>query len=149
MRLAEGRINFRVREIREGDLYEVDTPNLAFTVKQAGAFHVDVNENGDTTGVTVIRGEGEVAAGGQTYTVHAGERATITGTDNSVQYNVNAAPLNPDEFDKWADQRDYEGRKFHFRQICFARCRRVTATWTITAIGKKNRLTGMCGIRIR
>jgi hypothetical protein len=106
MRLAEGRINFRVREIREGDLYEVDTPNLAFTVKQAGAFHVDVNENGDVTGVTIIRGEGEVAAGGQTYTVHAGERATITGMDNGVQYNVNAAPLNPDEFDKWADQRD-------------------------------------------
>jgi uncharacterized membrane protein YgcG len=106
MRLAEGRINFRVREIREGDLYEVDTPNLAFTVKQAGAFRVDVNENGDTTGVTVIRGEGEVAAGGQTYTVHAGERATISGADNSVQYNVNAAPLDPDEFDKWADQRD-------------------------------------------
>ncbi len=56
--------------------------------------------------MTVIRGEGEVAAGGQTYTVHAGERATITGADNNVQYNVNAAPLDPDEFDKWADQRD-------------------------------------------
>jgi hypothetical protein len=106
MRLAEGRLNFRVREIRAGDLYEVDTPNLAFTVKEAGAFRIDVNENGDTTGVTVIRGEGEVATGGQTYTVHAGERASITGTDNSVQYNVNAAPLNPDDFDKWAEQRD-------------------------------------------
>ncbi len=106
MRLAEGRINFRVREMREGDLYEVDTPNLSFTVRQAGAFRVDVNENGDTTGVTVIRGEGEVATGGQTYTVHAGERATITGTDAAVQYNVNAAPLDPDDIDKWADQRD-------------------------------------------
>jgi len=106
MRLAEGRINFRVREIREGDLYEVDTPNLAFTVRQAGAFHIDVNENGDTTGVTVIRGEGEVTAGGQTYTVHAGERASVSGLDNSVQYNVNAAPVEPDEFDRWADQRD-------------------------------------------
>ena len=31
MRLAEGTINFRVREMREGDVYEVDTPNLAFT----------------------------------------------------------------------------------------------------------------------
>ena len=80
VRLAEGHINFRVREMREGDLYEVDTPNLAFTVKEAGAFRIDVNENGDTTGVTVIRGEGEVAAGGQTYTVHAGERATVAGT---------------------------------------------------------------------
>ena len=106
VRLAEGHINFRVREMREGDLYEVDTPNLAFTVKEAGAFRIDVNENGDTTGVTVIRGEGEVAAGGQTYTVHAGERATVAGADNNVQYNVNAAPLTPDELDRWAEQRD-------------------------------------------
>src|SRR5262247_4109072 len=37
MRLAEGTIRFRVREMREGDVYEVDTPNVAFTVTQAGA----------------------------------------------------------------------------------------------------------------
>ncbi len=106
MRLAEGRINFRIREMREGDVDEVDTPNLAFTVREAGAFRVDVNENGDTTNVTVIRGEGEIAAGGQVYTVHAGERATVTGTDNNVHYDVHAAPLTPDELDRWAEQRD-------------------------------------------
>ena len=59
-----------------------------------------------TPGVTVIRSEGEVAAGGQTYTVHAGEEASVTGTDNNVQYHVNAAPLNPDALDRWAEQRD-------------------------------------------
>ncbi len=59
MRLAEGSINFRVKEIREGDTYEVDTPNLAFTITQAGAFRIDVNENGDNTGITVIRGAGK------------------------------------------------------------------------------------------
>jgi len=32
MRLAEGTINIRVRELREGDAYEVDTPNLSFNV---------------------------------------------------------------------------------------------------------------------
>src|SRR3977135_3485905 len=48
MRLAEGSVNFRVSEMRQGDLYEVDAPNLAFTVKQAGAFRVDVDENGDS-----------------------------------------------------------------------------------------------------
>src|SRR5262249_25067189 len=44
MRLAEGTINFRVREMREGDVYEVDTPNIAFNVTQAGAFRVEVNQ---------------------------------------------------------------------------------------------------------
>jgi len=67
IRLAEGKLNFRVREILQGDNYEVDTPNLAFTVREAGDFRIDVNENGDYTSVTAIRGQGEIAAGGQTY----------------------------------------------------------------------------------
>ena len=35
MRLAEGTINFRVRELREGDVYEVDTPNVTFIWRRA------------------------------------------------------------------------------------------------------------------
>jgi hypothetical protein len=103
-RIAEGAINFRIREMREGDLYEVDTPTLAFTVKEAGAFRVDVNENGDGTRVTVIRGEGEITAGGQTYEVHAGEQAELNGVDNP-EYNVERAPA-PDDLDRWAADRD-------------------------------------------
>jgi hypothetical protein len=104
MRLAEGALNFRVRELREGDLYEVDTPNLAFTVKQAGDFRIDVNENGDGTRITAIRGEGEVTASGKTYAVHSGERAEFNGTDN-VEYTVSQA-AGPDGLDRWADERD-------------------------------------------
>jgi hypothetical protein len=105
MRLAEGSANFRVRELREGDLYEVDSPNAAFTVKQAGAFRVDVSENGDGTRVTVIRGEGEVTAGGKTYEVHSGERAEFNGLDSNIEYSVNQA-TGPDSFDRWANERD-------------------------------------------
>ncbi|HYL63327.1 MAG TPA: DUF6600 domain-containing protein, partial [Candidatus Methylomirabilis sp.] len=104
MRLAEGSVNFRVRELRQGDVYEVDAPNLAFTVKQAGAFRIDVNENGDSSRVTVIRGEGEVTAGGKTYEIHAGERAEFNGADNP-EYNVSQAP-GPDGLVKWAEERD-------------------------------------------
>jgi len=104
MRLAEGSINLRVRELRQGDLYEVDAPNLAFTVKQAGAFRIDVNESGDSSRVTVIRGEGEVTAGGKTYEVRAGERAEFIGADNP-EYSTSQAP-GPDGLDKWAEERD-------------------------------------------
>jgi len=104
MRLAEGSVNFRVSELRQGDVYEVDAPNLAFTVKEAGAFRIDVNETGDSARVTVIRGEGEVTADGKTYEVHLGERAEFTGTDN-VQYNIDKAP-GPDGLDRWAAERD-------------------------------------------
>jgi hypothetical protein len=104
MRVAEGTINFRVRELREGDVYEVDTPNQAFTVKQAGAFRVEVSEDGEGTRVTAIRGEGEITAGGKTYQVRPGEMVELTGTDNPEVQTGQAAP--PDGLDRWAAERD-------------------------------------------
>lgn len=105
IRLPEGSINFRVKEIREGDTFEVDTPNLAFVVKQAGAFRIDVNENGDSTGITTIRGDGEVTANGQIYDIPAGQRGVFNGTDNNVQAQIDQAPQG-DGLDQWANDRD-------------------------------------------
>src|SRR5208282_2428154 len=104
IRLAEGSINFRVKEIREGDVYEVDTPNLTFTIKEAGAFRIDVNENGDNTGITVIRGSGQVTASGKTYDLKANDRGAFNGTDD-VQANAGQAPQG-DGLDQWANSRD-------------------------------------------
>jgi hypothetical protein len=63
-----------------------------------------VDESGESARVTVIRGEGEVTAGGKTYEVHPGERAEFNGTDN-VQYSIEKAP-GPDGLDRWAAERD-------------------------------------------
>ncbi|MGB9467196.1 MAG: DUF6600 domain-containing protein [Candidatus Acidiferrum sp.] len=104
IRLAEGSVNFRVKEIREGDTYEVDTPNLAFTVKQAGAFRIDVNENGDNTGITVIRGAGQVTASGKTYDLQPGQRGVFNGADD-VQSAIAQAPPS-DGLDQWSNDRD-------------------------------------------
>src|SRR5260221_1351066 len=105
MRLAEGHVNFRVRELRQGETYEIDAPNLAFTVREAGAFRVDVNENGDYTTVNVIRGNGEIATGGQTYPVNAGERGDVSGTDQNVKY-IPGSASEPDALDRWAQERN-------------------------------------------
>jgi len=104
MRFAEGSINFRVRELREGEVYEVDAPNLAFTVREAGAFRIDVSEDGESTRVTVIRGSGEVSSGGQSYPIKTGERGEFNGTED-VRYSISPAP-GQDDFDRWADGRD-------------------------------------------
>jgi uncharacterized membrane protein YgcG len=104
MRLAEGAVNFRVRELREGDLVEVDTPNVSFTVKQAGAFRIDVDESGDATRVMVLRGEGEVTASGKTYEVHTGERGEFNGTDDVTYTITKASGL--DGLDRWSEERD-------------------------------------------
>ena len=144
VRVAEGAINFRVRELREGDVYEVDTPNLAFTVKQAGAFRVDVNEDGDGTRVTAIRGEGEITAGGKTYDVHAGEKAEFNGTDNP-EYNVHAAPARMVSIagpPSATCAKTIPSRRSTFRVTCPA-----TPTSTTTAPGMKSRTTARFGIR--
>jgi hypothetical protein len=105
MRLAEGSINFRVKEIREGDTYEVDTPNAVFTITQAGAFRIDVNENGDNTGITVLRGAGTVTASGKTYDLQPGQRGIFNGTDD-VQSTIAPQAPPPDGLDNWANDRD-------------------------------------------
>lgn len=105
MRVAEGHLNFRVRELREGETYEVDAPNMVFTVREAGAFRIDVNENGDYTNVTVIRGKGEVSVAGQTYPLDAGQRGDVSGADASARY-IPGSASEPDPLDKWAQERD-------------------------------------------
>src|SRR5580704_17221459 len=105
MRLAEGAINLRVKEVRQGDTYEVDTPNLVFTITQAGAFRIDVNDNGDNTGITVIRGAGTVTASGKTYDLQPGQRGIFNGTDDVVSTIAPQAPPQ-DGLDKWANDRD-------------------------------------------
>ena len=105
VRIPEGAVNFRVRELRQGDVYEVDTPNVVFNVRQAGDFRVDVDEAGDSSRITVIRGEGEISAGGKTYEVHAGEQAEFNGAEDNPTYSILRAP-GPDGLDKWAEERD-------------------------------------------
>src|SRR5713101_2818964 len=109
IRLTEGSLHMRVRELRSGETYEIDTPNLAFTVAKAGDFRIDVNENGDVTNITAFRGEGEVTTGGQNYTVHAGDRADFTGAENP-SYETSTA-RGPDDLDRWAMDRG--GREDH------------------------------------
>ena len=105
VRVPEGAVNFRVRELRQGDVYEIDTPNTVFNVRQAGDFRIDVDEAGDSSRITVIRGEGEVSAGGKTYEVHAGEQGEFNGTEDNPTYSILRAP-GPDGLDKWAEERD-------------------------------------------
>ena len=104
VRLPEGSLNFRVRELRQGDIYEIDTPNAAFTVKQAGDFRIDVNEAGDSSRITALRGEGQISAGGQNYDVHAGDQAEFNGAENPT-YSITRATA-PDGLDRWAEERD-------------------------------------------
>ena len=104
IRLTEGTVNLRVRRLGQDEAIEVDTPNLAFSVLRPGLYRLFVNEEGDTTMITVRDGEGEVTGGGQAFTVHPGEQGVFTGTDE-LSSNIQSMP-DDDDFDRWCDQRD-------------------------------------------
>ncbi len=104
VRMTEGTINFHVRRLGDDETVEIDTPNLAFTVLRPGHYRVNVNEAGDTTIINVRDGQGEVSGGGSAYTIHAGEQAFLSGTD---QLNADVEPLaEEDGFDQWCNERD-------------------------------------------
>jgi hypothetical protein len=105
IRLTEGTIDVRVRSLDQDETFEIDTPNLAFSILRAGNYKVDVNEAGDATLVTVRDGQGEVTGGGSAYTVHARETGTFAGTDQ-LDADIQGYGDNDDDFDHWCSDRD-------------------------------------------
>ncbi len=104
IRLAQGSLILRVRHVDDDDNYEIDTPNIAFSLLQPGEYRVDVSEDGSQSVTTVWHGRGRVTGGGYTYTVIANQSATFTGSDQ-LEYDV-AQLRDRDDFDTWAFERD-------------------------------------------
>ncbi|HZR57212.1 MAG TPA: DUF6600 domain-containing protein [Terriglobales bacterium] len=102
--LDQGTLNLWVRRLYDGEVYEVDTPNMAFTITRAGEYRFDVDPNGDTTYVTVRRGEGEATGQGNGVQVRSGEVATFTN-GTSMQHEISNASA-PDGFDDWCRVRN-------------------------------------------
>ena len=105
LQLSSGAINVRVRRLDRDDTFEIDTPNLAFSLYQPGSYRLEASEDGSYSVVTIREGDGEATGNGQTYKIHAGQRATFNGTD-SLNADVEQVG-NPDQFDDWAYNRDH------------------------------------------
>lgn len=102
--LDQGVLEVTVRHLEPGEIYEIDTPNLAFTVMKSGVYRFDVNPNEDQTWVTVRKGYGEATGRGNAVKVGDGQQVRFSG-QNSLQHEAYAAPA-PDGFDDWAKVRD-------------------------------------------
>ena len=81
IRLTEGTILVRVRHLDDNETYEIDTPNLAFSIYRPGTYRINVDEGGDATSIRVREGEGQVTGGGASYSVRAHDDAVFSGTD--------------------------------------------------------------------
>src|SRR5580692_2976169 len=105
VQLTEGTLNIRVRRLGDDETFEVDTPNLAFTLLRPGNYKVNVNEAGDATVVVVRDGQGEVTGGGSAYTIHPEEVGTFNGTDQ-INADIESWDNSSDDFDDWCSERD-------------------------------------------
>ena len=102
--LAQGALNIHVRSLRRDEVFEVDTPNLAFSVRQPGHYRIDVDTEGRATSIAVRSGSAEVFGEGVAYTLDPGQWYRFYGTRLEPS-EVGALPP-PDRFDRWSDARD-------------------------------------------
>ena len=102
--LSEGTLNIRVLRLDRDEIFEVDTPNQAFSILRPGQYRVEANEDGDSTMVTVWDGKGEVTGGGRTYGVGSGLSGSFEGSDSLRASIFKAGGY--DDFDKWCRDRD-------------------------------------------
>lgn len=103
--LSQGALNLRVRDVGNGQTYEVDTPTVAFIATQPGAYRIDIAPDGHGAMVTVFDGSGTVyGANGASRPVSAGQSYRF---DDSSLANVAATVLpSPDDFDRFCEERD-------------------------------------------
>ncbi len=104
VQLAQGTLKVRVRRLDPGQAFEVDTPNLAFTLRQPGEYRIEVDPAGNATAVMVQSGQGEVYGDGASYVIDSGKGYRFAGTGLRDYQPVEA--LRNDDFDRWASDRD-------------------------------------------
>ena len=115
IQLSAGTLGIRVRRLERDEVFEVDTPNQAFSILRPGRYRLEASEGGDHTVVMVTEGQGEAAGGDRTYTIESDERASLTGTDTLTADIDKIDPRDRDDFDNWCEERDT--REDHSRSV--------------------------------
>jgi hypothetical protein len=112
--LAQGVLRIHIYELQPNHTVEVDTPNAAFTIAQAGNYRIEAYP--DQNMAVAIVNEGELQATGNdlNQTVASGQALQVSGA-NPVQASWIAVPGN-DDFDQWSNERDQKYLRAQARQ---------------------------------
>jgi len=105
LQLTQGTLNVRVLRLASGQMFEIDTPNLAFTLRQPGAYRIEVEPDGSATTIIVRKGQGEVYGEDAAYVIDSRQPYRFVGTGLREYQYVDAPRL--DEFDSWSSDRDH------------------------------------------
>jgi hypothetical protein len=102
MRFTEGAIELRLRALNDQDSYEIDTPSGAVSLLRTGEYRIDTDPARNATMVTVIAGEANVTANGNSFPVHPRQTAYFVDTAPP-----DIRPANPsDDFDGFTADRN-------------------------------------------
>ncbi len=102
LELTQGTLNLRVRALDQGQVVEIDTPNIAFSVQRPGTYRIDVYADGGATLIAVQSGGGEAFSETASYSIGAPQAYQF---DNAGIAQQAAMPA-PDEFDRWCAAND-------------------------------------------
>jgi hypothetical protein len=104
LQLTQGVLNVRVRRLERDQAFEVDTPHLAFVLRQPGEYRIEVVPDSDETRIVMWQGQGEVYGENASYLIDARQPYRFTGTDLRDRRPFDAPGI--DDFDRWARDRD-------------------------------------------
>ena len=104
MELTQGALNIYMRRSSPEHVFEVDTPNLAFSLRQRGSYRIEASPDEDATTVLVREGQADVYGEGAAYTIAAPLSYRYYGT-GLRDYDF-IARTRVDEFDRWSQARD-------------------------------------------
>jgi FecR protein len=105
IQLGSGSLLLRVRRLDDNETYEIDTPNLAFSVLRRGTYRISIDESGSSTMIAVRDGQGEATGAGSAFSLYAGDSVAFSGTDQLAAYPQGDASAQ-DALDTWAADRD-------------------------------------------
>jgi hypothetical protein len=107
MQLTAGSLIVQVRDVQPGEVFEVDTPNLAVSLQQPGEYRIDVSAAGDATSVSVADGAAQALDGAGELVAIGPQQSVAFSGGGAPSYSAGALPAE-DDFGAWSDTRDEE-----------------------------------------
>jgi hypothetical protein len=111
LELSQGTLNLAVRQLDQGENFEVDTPTVAFVAATPGVYRIDDSPTGTGTMVTVFQGSATV------YGENGVSREVTAGTsyrfNDSALASVDVTGIpDPDDFDRFCEAHDAEHQRY-------------------------------------